>query len=71
MSINRTEEVYHQLRFLAENRSDIPMISCESILKKRGYSDEEILAGCLLLFKNFGKRIDQILKGKKQKNLIT
>ncbi|MDZ7798896.1 MAG: hypothetical protein U5L76_04795 [Patescibacteria group bacterium] len=71
MNINRAEEVYHQLRCLAENRPDIPMVECEQILRKRGYSDKEILAGCLILFNNFGQRIEKLLKEKINKILIT
>lgn len=59
MKLTRAREVCHQLQFLAANRLDISVVDHCDILRERGYTDEEIIQGCLLLFLTYGRRLDK------------
>ena len=69
--MTRAKEVCHQLHILAANRLDIPLADHYHILSERGYTDEEIKQGCLLLFFTYGRRIDKLFAEPEIRLLIT
>ena len=71
MPIHRATEVYHQLLFLSENRLDVPTTEHKQILKERGYSNDEINVGGLILFCSIGKKFDKLMAKKETQILIT
>ncbi len=71
MPIHRATEVYHQLLFLSENRLDIPITEYEQILKERGYSNDEINVGGLMLFCSIVKKFRELPVKQKIQILIT
>jgi len=69
--MTRAKEVCHQLQLLAKNRLDISVVDHCDILRSRGYAEEEIIEGCLLLFFVYGRRLDKLHAEKEIQILIT